>query len=139
MRDALLLRIHVARVNRAHITDRIYRCQCCRSLGRRARDRVRDPSQRHPVAGVYAGDHQHHRHIARCGGGGGRGEDEGRDADAERQHDVQVALARAVSVPGVQECRDDSQDVRRGGEEERLDVAVSKGFDDGGEEVRHGA
>lgn len=52
---------------------------------------------------------------------------------------MQVALARAVSVPGVQECRDDSQGVRRGGEEERLDVAVSEGFDDGGEEVRHGA
>ena len=138
MRDTLLLRIHIARVNRAHITDRIDRCQRCRSLGRWARNRVRDPGQRHHVAGVHAGDHQHHRHIAWCGGGGGRGEDEGRDADAERQHDVQVALARAVSVPGVQECRDDSQAVRRGREEERLDVVVSEGFDDGGKEVRHG-
>ena len=48
---------------------------------------------------------------------------------------MEVALACAVGVPGIEEGGDDCEGVGRDGEEEGDDVAVPEGFDDGGEEV----
>lgn len=52
---------------------------------------------------------------------------------------MEVALAGAVGVPGVEERGEDGQDVGGRCEKEGRDLVVVKGFDDGGEEVGHGA
>lgn len=52
---------------------------------------------------------------------------------------MEVPLSRAVGVPGVEEGGDDAENVGWCGEQERFDVAVPEGLDDGGEEVRYRA
>ena len=52
---------------------------------------------------------------------------------------MEVALAGAVGVPGVEEGGDDAEDVGGCGQEEGFDVAEAEGLDHGGEEVGDGA
>lgn len=52
---------------------------------------------------------------------------------------MEVALAGAIGVPGVQEGRDDGQGVGGRREQEGLDLAVVERLDDGREEVGHRA
>lgn len=133
------LGIHVAGINAAGVADGVNEGQRRSTLGRRPGQRVGDPAQSDDVARVAAGDHEHHGQVARTDGRGRGGDDEGRHGDVQRQRDVEVALARAVGVPGVKERGDDGQDVRRSREQQRLDRAVVEGLDHRGEEVGHGA
>lgn len=69
---------------------------------------------------------------------GGRADDEGHHGDTQWEDDVEVALTGAVGVPSVEGRRDDAEDVRRACEEQRDDVVVAQGCDNGGEEVSDG-
>lgn len=52
---------------------------------------------------------------------------------------MKVTLACPIRMPGVEESRDDSQDVRRYGQEKRDNIGVAKSFDHGGEEISDGS
>lgn len=112
---AILLGVQVTSVDTAAVTNSIDKRQRGGSLGGRTRQGVADPSQRRGVARVHARDEEHHGDVARGGRVRGGAEDEGRHGYAEGHDDVEVALARAVGVPGVDAGRDDAEDVGRAG------------------------
>ena len=95
------VRVHVARIYTTRIAHSIDCRQCCCSLGRRSWQRVGNPSQCDNITSVYARHHDHHSEIARASGGSGGADYEGNDTDVEGKRYVEVALARAIGVPGV--------------------------------------
>ena len=100
--ETRLADVHEAGVDAARVADGVDERQGRGALGGRARQRVGDPAQPDNVARVDARDHQHHGQVARPEGLGRHGDDEGRDREVERDGHVEVALARAVGVPGVE-------------------------------------
>ena len=104
-------------------------------LRRRSRQRIADPSQCDHIPRIHSRRHKHHSEIARTHRGGSGGYDVTYYGEVEGHGDVEVALACAVGVPGIEEGGDDGEGVGRDGEEEGDDVAVAEGFNDGGEEV----
>lgn len=52
---------------------------------------------------------------------------------------MEISLPCAVGMPGVEEGGNDAEDVGWNSQEERVDVAVAQGPDDGGEKVGDGA
>lgn len=87
---------------------------------------------------VYPWWHQHHCQISRASGSCRRGDDERDDRNIQWQSDVEVSLSCPICMPGIEECRNDSKDVWRGGEEKGLYPPVFQGLDDCWEEVRDG-
>lgn len=111
-RTTLWLRIHVACINRARITDRVDESQCSRPLRWRTRQRVGDPGQSYDISSVYTRYHQHHGDVARCCCSRSGGKDEGCYADAEREDDMEESFAGAVGMPGVEVGGDDCENIR---------------------------
>jgi hypothetical protein len=121
----------------------IDRCE----VGASVDDRVSDGAfggwtserRRHPRenASERSVDGHHHEScsIARsqihcCGG-----DDEADTAEDLRPHNMQPALPSLVRMPGVGNTEDSRKDVWRSGEEEGSRLTVSKGLNNGGEEV----
>ena len=100
-------RIHVRSIDTAGVGDGVYASESCSAFGGGTGDGVADPGESDDVAGVDAGHHEHHCHVARCGGGCAGGEDEGCDGETEGDGNVEEALAGAVGVDGVGEGGDD--------------------------------
>ena len=62
--------------------------------------------------------------------------DKGDDSKIHWQRDVEVSFPSSIGVPGVEERRDDCQDVWRHCEKERDDIGVPESLDDGWKQVR---
>lgn len=116
---------HVTRKDRAGVGDGVDGGNGGRAFGRGPGQRVGDPAQTDDVARVDAGDHEHHGEIARRRGRRGGGKDEGDDREVQGAGNVEVAFARAVGVPGVDERGDDGQDVGGAGQQQRIDFRVA--------------
>nr|POE73017.1 putative d-arabinono-1,4-lactone oxidase [Quercus suber] len=129
--------VHVGGVDGGSVGDGVDGGEGGGAFGGGTGDGVGDPGEDDDVAGVDAGDHEHHGDVAGRGGGGGGGEDEGGHADDERDGDVQEAFAGAVGVPGVEESGDHGEDVGGRGQEQAVDLAVAQRLHDRGEEVGH--
>ena len=127
--------IHITRVDTASIANTVDSSESGSTLRRGTRQGVGNPSQSDHVAGVEGRHHEHHGEVSRGGTGGSSSDDESRNGDIQRQGDVEIALASAISMPGIGKRTNDGETVWRGGKEEGLDVAVVQGFDNGREEV----
>ena len=73
--------------------------------------RLETPAEDDWVAGEGARHREQHRNVARPERARGCGQDVGHDGDVERQRDMQVTLAGAVGVPGVQDAGADGEDL----------------------------
>lgn len=108
-------------------------------LSRRPRKRITDPRQRDHISGIHPSGHQHHGEISWPSRGSCSSNDESEDGEVERDGDVPIPLARAISMPGVEEGCNDGESVWGHSEKEGDDIRISQCLNHGGEEIGHGA
>lgn len=104
-----------------------------------SRQGVADPGQCNHIARVYTRYHQHHCQISGCPLDRSGCNDECDDCKIERESDVEISFSCSIGMPGVKECGNDPEDVRRDSQEEGVDVAVAQSPNDRGEKVGDGA
>lgn len=97
------------------------------------------PGQPYYIARIHTRRHQHHCEVPWSHFGRRCCNDEGDHGKVHRPGDVKIALARPIGMPRIQKCGQDCKNIRRHGQEKRIDIAVAKGLDDGGEKIRYSA
>lgn len=118
--------VHVRSIDTAGIGDGVDAGKSGGTLSRRAGDGVTNPGKGNHVAGVDAGNHEHHGHVARCSGSRAGGKNECSDCEAEGDGDVEEALTGAVCVDGIAEGGDNGQTVWWRGQTQTDDLAVAQ-------------
>ena len=113
--------------------------ECGACLSRRPRKRITDPCQRDHISGIHASGHEHHGEIPWPSCGGCSSNDEREDGEVEGDGDVPISLARAISMPGIEEGGNDGEGVWGHCEKEGDDVRVPQCLNHGGKEIGHGA